>query len=882
MNTMPGTAARVDRQTDEEPIYQLKISEDRKYANDRQWFKDFLDYLVPQSTMEVEDYDQMKLAYDLVNGKLDGFAEELDRFCDPMGTSETTISSQLRGEKILPYNRIHNKVNTLVGEMLGRNDQYSIVLLSPERVAEKGEKYREAIKASVMERIQLEIQALQQEIPEEEKEQFIAQRTQQIAPEDMDIKEFKTDLENFYEHALKYARYKEEIKDQKQLSWKHVVIADRCFVKVGWQGGQPSIEVLNPLHCGFHKSPDVDRVEKGDYFWHRKAVTYADAYNELINKVDVEKIRELQSSSSGSVSSRDPRHNIINGRAEPITRDGWTADLLKSSQSSDKSIGQSMSANTGRRNSAHSLIWRTHIEFKAYREVYFITYMDEYGNEISDVADIKFEVPADATPVSFINNQNEPSLRYEWVDPVTGQQFSAEPIWIPRRYEATRYGDSLYINCREVPGQPVYLENPYRDFELSYKGRVFTNLNSESVSLVQRAMPFQFQYFFVKHIQNRELAKYRGMITDIDVDQIPDYLSLDENGEPIPGIDKVAIWETYLRKLGYNFYSGSQSGDGLPPSTRSPGSRSQLSNVAGELVNFHQMLQLIDTEIGMAMGIPPQREAMFKSNTNASDNQQAIAQAHFITEQYFWQHAEVWRHAMADYLRLFRTYCKRIFDKFPKRGEHMLNYVTPQGSPELLRVQPNSLDYTEIGLHVSDTGGDAEYRQMMMQMLQPLTQNQAEGVEVISNMIMKITSGSSPSEIHKAIQIEAKKQAEKLAAQQEAQMKQQQAMEEKLKQMEIDSREDKQEHDRDIVEMKGDYQLANTELTGEYGIEKEQVKLTGKSDSSVTPNEYGDKLEREHKMQMDRLAAAQENKRIRQADRELDIREKESRDKSSK
>ena len=842
----------------DEPIFRLKIPESEKYANEKEWFKEFIDYLVPYDTTVVSDYKKMKLSYDLLNSNLEGFREDLDKFCNPLGEEE--VLSEQNREQILPYNRVYNKFSVLIGELLKRNDDHKPVLLSDKSIKDKNKALRGLIEQAVMEQIELSIDKVklqQQGLSEREIEERIQEMKTQESPEDINVKNFLSEWEIFNSRALKYCKYSQDLVSKKQLSFKHSLASDRCFIYVGWEYGEPVIKIANPLFSGFHKSPDIERVEKGDYFWYKQAITLADVYNDFPELTDDE-INRLGIYNYASNLRVDKRHNVIDGHKAKKVFDNTTEEMFRHSQDQhDKTVGQAMGSGTNRKYNNERLLWKVHIEFKAYREIIFLSYLDEYGKEITTIVPSDFTIPKDATKIDFTNKFNNKSSRWEWVDEFE-VQYSAEKLWIPRRYEVTRLGQDVYTNIREVPNQPLNIENPYKDFELSYKGRIFSNLNSESISPVARATPSQFQYFFVKHLQNREMAKYQGFVLDIDVDQIPDYLERDHNNEPIPGRDKVAIWKMFVKKQGYNLYSGSQSSDGLPPSTRSPGSKSSMTGTAVELINLAQLLEYIDREIGMAMGISPQREANFSQGGNVSDNKQAITQSHHITEPYFFMHSEVWKYALNDWLKLFRIYCKNIFEANPEKKEHFIQYITPDGTRELLKVTPEILDNDSIGLFLSAGGQDQFYRDSMLQFAHAFSQNAGEGMEAVSDMIKAISSGSSPEEIHKMIQLNSEKQQQRQERLQQMQLEQA----EKIKQREDEIREDEQAHAVEREHIKGSYMLQGKAID----VYDKQETLNADQDGIPDPLEAAKIM---HDMNQDNIATQQKN-------RELDIKEKQA------
>ena len=420
------------------------------------------------------------------------------------------------------------------------------------------------------------------------------------------------------------------------------------------------------------------------------------------------------------------------------------------------------------------LVWETHFEFKAFKEVIFLSYRDDYNKQIVIPLSSDFEIPKKAKKEKFLNRFDQDTIRYVWFDKTLETEFTAEKIWIPRKYEIVRLGSDVYPIYREVPYQYTNIEDPYNTFELSTKGAIFNARNTKSVSLIQHALQPYFQYLYIKHIQNRELSKYQGAIQSIDVDQIPDQLGLDEDNNPIR--DKLIAYLVYLKKTNKDFYSGSQGTlGGLPPSTRSPGSSGYQIGTAIELMNLQQLLELVKREISMAMGISPQRESNFQTGSNVADNQQAINQSYAITEPYFFTHSQIWKAALNDWLINFRKFCQVQLEVHQLK-DLSFEYWLPDNTKEILKVTPEHLSHADIGLLLTNSTVNQKYADLMMQQAQAFAQNAGEGTVVVSQILKDIVMGNSPEEINKRIVIEANKQHERQVQMQQQQIDAQQQL----------------------------------------------------------------------------------------------------------
>jgi hypothetical protein len=744
-------------------MIKLKNSEKQKYADDGQWFKDYLHHTLPTLLPNSDDYESMLMAYKIVNNDLTDFKAMLKNFCNPLGDDIGEVD-----EDIQPYPELHNSVNVLKGEIVQRRDQLHLMLLSANAIKSKNDKMFEAIHQSVDEKLGIELQKMKMQMEgmdPKQIEEYTQQLRTQLEPEDLAQKNWLSEIEIFYNKALEYCTYDQDVLDKRVDTMNDLAVADRMFIYSGWKHGKPTLEVRNPLYVVWHKSPNEKFVHKSSWIAYQKPVSLVDAMDAYdLSEDDIEKL----TTSFGL--GIDKRHAL--GATNELVFDHTRQDLLLSQSQAnvDNTIGLNQSTTSFSAN--NTLIWETHFEFKAYKELIFLSYKDDYGEPITSILSSDFEIPKNAKKEKFINRFDMETERYIWVD--FGVEFQAEKIWLPRKYEIIRLGNDVFPVYREVPYQHTNIERPFEAFSLSTFGALVNARNAKSVSLVQRAIPPYLQLLYVKHVMNKELAKYQGAIQSIDVDQIPESLGQDIDGNPIR--DKLSAYLATLRKTNKDIYSGTQTSYGaLPPSTRSPGSSGYLIGTAMELMNLHQLSDLIKQEISLAMGISPQRLASFQQGSNVTDNQQAVQQSYAITEPYFFVHSLIWKEALNDWLANFRTYCETQL-MVRNVGEMSFQYWLPGNIEQVLQVTPNSLEATDIGLFLSSSSSFERYAEIMLQNAQAFSQNQGQGIVAVSQIIKDIVSKASPEEIHKRIQIEEQKMHERAMQLQDQQGQQQQQM----------------------------------------------------------------------------------------------------------
>lgn len=740
----------------------LRIPDNEKTL---EWYKYQTDRIIPvQNVLTVSDSAEMTKLYQFKNNDLTLFRDEIDYYCGSLaefGASE---------EDLIPYNPIPQKLEVLKGEMLARGNTLKIILLTAKAIQSKNEQLYNLIKQSVDQEIQIAIEQQKLKMDgksPEEIEAYIEEIRTAKSPKDLNIKNYLSESEILYNKLLDYTYSDQDILSKKLESIDDAATVDRFFVYVGWKHGKPYIQMANPLHIGFDKNPNTPFIQHGDYVWYRDEITVSDAlqeYGNRLSKDDIEKLAQYAS----TVNAIDARH-----MSQPVFDYTQYYSLL---EASGEQLNRGVGTHQGRavtRMNVFQTLWRVHLEFKAFRKVIFLTVKDDYNETIT--LDVTANViPEDASKVTYTNRWGEESEKYIWTE--AGTTLEAEVMWIPRRYEVTRLGNDIYVDYREVPFQPDYGDNPFSRFELSYKGGIINSRNAKSISLVQRALPYAFQYMAAKRLQDREMAKYVGQERAVDVDQIPDELGMDHENSPATEQDRALKADVIARKTGTRYYSGSRSANGLPvPPTRSAGVSYNVVDTSPQLINLQQLCTMLNTEVGMAMGIPPQREAMAIPNTNVSDNRQALVQASLSTQSVFFFIDKVWAHVLNEHLMNLRTYLKTLFATNPGLKNHQFEYVLPDGTKELFQVDSSNVEQLEdIGLYIFNSGKDKLYFDIMLANIQPIAQNAGQGAGVLSAILKGLVSSNSTEEVHKLITLEEERQQQRLQEQQKAQAEAQQ------------------------------------------------------------------------------------------------------------
>ena len=813
-----------------------------------EWFKEVSDTLVPFDNIVHEDFHKLLAVYGIINNDLRYFQDYVTSLDNPAPELFNVPFQDVIDDIPIMYNRIYPKYMYHVGQIANTINKFDVTPLNETAAEFKKEEYDNV----VSEFVQLQMRDIQESIQLEMEGASPEQIAEQIPErEQPSYDNFTSAVEEFYSNLVEFFHCKFPVKELYYMTSKHLLCGDRMFVGITDNGFIPEPKIYNPIRFGFQKSVDLVGCEEGSYWYYNEPVTLDVAYQEVVNYGTQEDIEKLKNYGTASSNRPNKGWDITSGKAE--TQHDYT--FVKAASFSDggiqsKHIGQSMGNPQTNNYNQDNVIWRRHIEFKAFVKVYFMTSINEWGKEVTEVVPKTFKIPKDATKTRVLNNHGMKATRHEWIDDF-GNPIYVEEKHLPRRFETVIYGEDIYIKMREVPLQPTALEG----FELSVKGRIFTNVNTASLSLVERGIPSLMQYVYVKKLMNRELSKYKGVLQNVDASQIPDYLTHNENGEPIfEGIDKLAIVDYFERVLGKSFSDSTYTQSGLPNYTRGKASEFQVSQAFGEIINMQQFLDLLDREIGIQMLTPPQAEGTILPYSTNEQQNQALQQGYLMAQEYYDKHSMVWKKVIKEWVHQFRTYYLRYFDEHPDSTEVELSYVVPQDGKKLLKITPEFLSFDDIGFYLKDGSQNEEYRNLMMNYgLQALAQNRGEGAEMLSVIMKSIVRNESPEVVHKLIVKASKDQQEKMKKMQKAE--QDAAI---RAQQEITSREDKK--------------LANgiekEHVKGSYMLEAQALSATISTDQDGVRDELED-LEKLSRIRNEQI-------KLQQTNRKLDIEEKKS------
>ena len=626
--------------------------------------------------------------------------EDYNYVLKPYGKTRSHFPSKLRN-----YPIIKPIVDLLLGEKSKRPLEYTVTVQNADSISIKEEALQNLILANLKNKFLAELAKQQEvELPEGEEPPLPKQVADEFNRSYVDHRAIMGQA------ALNYMMYYNEVYDKFQKLFFHFLVTGETYSHKGVRRDEVFYEVVNPLDIDYDKDPDIDFVEDADWSIIRKyshASTIIDIFGEYLSD---EQVLELES----------PTHTSAE------------AYLLYRAEASgaDDNIYR------------NRLIEIITVYWKSRKRIGFVTYDDpNTGNtEMIDVEE-GYKMPQELKDLGA-------KMEWEWVNEV---------------WEGTRIDRRFFVNIRPYKNQRSSLDNPSR-CKLPINGRKYSDINSQSISLVSLGIAYQLNYNIYKYRLELAIARSKDIIAQFDINMIPKNWDMDKFMYFVEG--------TGIAWVDYN-----KEGIQL-----SPQHQSVLDMSIKTISQYLTLLESIMVEWEKVSGVTRQRQGQMSSYEGKATSQQSIVQSSHITEDIFRKFAHFERRELQGLL----DYSKEAW----LNGKKAM-YVMPDGNMDSIDVEPVTHMEAEYGIFVSDAGKDAEKKQKLEGLAQAAVQNGMPMSTVVS-----IFESDSFSQIKDKIK-QAEKQADELRkAQEQAQQQQQQAemqlQQQQLQQAALDKEKDRQ------------------------------------------------------------------------------------------
>jgi hypothetical protein len=598
------------------------------------------------------------------------------------------------------------------------------------------------------------------------------------------------------QHIIDEERFKMD--ELEERAFKEMLITDREFWHFQMLDDDYNIELWNPVLTFYHKSPDVRYISQGNWVGKIEMMSVADVidkYGWVMSQDQLESLEAIYPVRSagypiqgyqndGSYYDATKSHDWNTNRPSLEYRQFtsmYTNFIYNGGDIINWILGES--EDYFDMGSAH-LLRVTTCYWKSQRKLGHLTKISENGEVINEIIDETYAVTDKPLyNTTFMRNKSKENL-------VFGEHI--DWIWINQVWGGVKIGPNMpsFWGMNNPGGiNPIYMgimqnhikpmkfqfkgDNTMYGCKLPVEGRVFTDRNTRSVSLVDLMKPFQVAYNLVNN-----------QIADILVDEIGTVIMLDQNTLP-----QHSLGEDWGKGNLAKAYVAMKNFGMLPLDTSIANTENALNFNHFQVLNLEQTQRML-SRIQLAnffkqqayevIGVNPQRMGMQIGQTDtATGIEQAVAGSYAQTEMYFVQHSD---HLMPR-VHQMRTDLAQYYAS-TKPSIRMQVSTTPE---ERVNFEINGTDLLMRDVHVY-CNTNANHRSIIEQMKQLAVSNNTAGASIydLGNIIQSESMGTL-NNVLKSIEIKNKQEGE-------AEM----AHNEKMKQMDIEAMQQEKQMERDF------------------------------------------------------------------------------------
>ncbi len=680
-------------------------------AKNKQWRKDNVNYLCAQADDQLSaDYQRMQQNYDIYANIVS--QEEMQQMCSTLG-----LDIGKGKDYIQAYNLAANKIKVLKGEELSRPWQFGVVSLNASAINEilrqRDREFRQYIDfvigretSMAMMKIQEAVAGLDPQQAEMRMQEMAEFENSILNPDGIEkkYKNFKTAQETAIHTLLKKAVTADKLKYKKAQAYENACITGLECVKVDYQNGQPSVEVLNPLGVAYHKSPEVEFIQDGDYVVYKKEMSLGDIldqWGDLMVESDIKDLRSRYASIYGLDAKYHSQDAYSPSHWEHLNYARSTTSVPHSGLH-----GQSTSKSFPEYVPVYTVYW------KSQKRVGVLSWLDAYNKPQKELVSEEYEMPSEAVKVRVSDLFNKTAIKYYWID--SGVKYTLEWVYIPEKWQGIRIHDNIYLDIRPCEVQDATVENPYQ-CKLPIYGKAFDNMNTPVTCPMDRMKPWQKLYLFI-------MARFLNLVsTDYGVAAVLNTLMIDPN----LGVEKTM---SYLMqdKLGLYNPLANEEGAQLAFSTKFA-EKLDLSNT--QQISFYvEILRFIEHMIGVSAGIPQSREGLTRPNTNVADNQSDLIQSSLVSLGFVASHELLWEDVLTGLVKLYlhniRT-GKTYIDRFILSDEEIA----------VIKLKPQEFSDAEMGVIISNNSRAARNLEILRSQAHAILQNDKRGLSILSNLL---------------------------------------------------------------------------------------------------------------------------------------------------
>ena len=725
-----------------------------------------------------ESVRHKRINYDLVNMKL--HTEDIAYVLNPNKLKANFIPDSLQH-----YPTINSKLNVLRGEALDRSFEWRAIVTNPNAISEIEETKKEAVYQGLQSLIE------SSSVSEEDFQKRLSEQNDYFQYEYQDMREVRAN--ELMKHYNKQYDFR-DIFDQQGIMDAMIVKEEQYLIDI--VGGEPVLERIDPWKLNVRRSGNSNRTEDADMIVYEdyKSIGWVhDVYYDVLTKKDLEYLEKI---SSGSIDGNSNFWDSTNAYMDPEVGDAMVnnphffSSLLDNSDFTTSLLPYDSEGNVR----VLRVFWKSRRKIKKVK-----SYDPQTGEE-----EFHFY------PETYVTN------------PVLGEE--EEIFWVNEAWEGTKIGSEIYVNIRPRPVQYNSMSNPSR-CHFGIIGQIYNIGSTNSPSMVDILKPYAYLYDATIDKLYKLLESNLGKLTVFDTASIPDTWKV-EKWLHFAKVNHLAVKNSFNEGK-----KGAATGKVYGAMNNNTTGVIDAS-VSSEIQFNIQLLDWLDTQMGKACGISPQREGQVANRETVGGVERATLQSSHITEYIFAQHDNLKKRVLECLIETAKIAMKGRKEKF--------EYITSDGAKRLMEIDGDEFAECDYGIVVDNSQGT----QLLNQKLDMLAQAGLQNQMINFSTMMKLYSTDSISEKIRMIE-SAEKRAQELQ-QQQAEMQrqlQQQQIEKQARQKELEMQQRELQNQRD-----NETRILVAQIQAQANIDSSVARASGFTENPVTPISEKERLELSQKM----------------------------------
>jgi len=601
-----------------------------------------------------------KLAKGIID-KTDYIIEEDNEYRDLMDilTREDNSALELKFYPIIP-----NVVNVLCGEFSKRFNKVQFRAVDDLSYNEMLEQKRTEVEQNLLADAE---QKLIQKMIEMGADPSSPEVQQQLAPENLKSlpeiedffrKDYRSLVEEWATHVYNVDEERFKMQELEERGFRDMLITDREFWHFRMLEDDYEVELWNPVLTFYQKSPDARYISESNYAGKIDMLTVSDVidkYGYLMSKEQLESLQNIYPARSAiyQVSgyqndgtyydpSRSHEWNTnMPGLAYRQFVSNWDTAPEFGGDIVTSILGESEDFQNWQQG---SLMRVTTVYWKTQRKVGHLIRIKEDGEIIQEIIDETYKITEKPLyDTSVFKNKNKENLilgehiDWIWINEVWGGVKIGPNLPAFWRSNMSNNINPIYLGVnRSKPGRVPFQfkgDKTLYGCKLPIEGRVFSDRNTRSTSLVDLMKAYQVGYNLVNN-----------QIADILIDELGTVIVFDQNALPRHSMGEDWGKANYARA-----YVAMKDFQMLPLDTSITNTENATNFQHYQTLNLEQTNRLM-TRIQLAnyfkgqafeaIGVNPQRLGAPIAQQTATGVTQALNQSYAQTEIYFTQHSD--------------------------------------------------------------------------------------------------------------------------------------------------------------------------------------------------------------------------------------------------